>query len=66
MHDNTAIVGENNAGKTAILRALNAVMNYAQEREAFISHKHQFAPKCNTKITIVFEDVQENHSRFRE
>ena len=59
MHDITAIVGENNAGKTAILRALNAVMNYAQEKEAFISHKHQFAPKCNSKITIVFEDVPE-------
>ena len=32
MHDITAIVGENNAGKTAILRALNAVMNYEQEK----------------------------------
>ena len=28
MHDITAIVGENNAGKTAVLRALNSVMNF--------------------------------------
>ena len=31
MNDITAIVGENNAGKTAILRALNAIMNYEEE-----------------------------------
>ncbi len=57
MHDITAIVGENNAGKTAILRALNAVMNYEQEKDAFASYRHQFAPKCNSKICIAFSDV---------
>lgn len=31
MHDITAIVGENNAGKTAVLRALNSVMNFKEE-----------------------------------
>ncbi len=29
----TAVVGENNAGKTAILRALNAVLNFQQEQD---------------------------------
>ena len=37
MHDITAIVGENNAGKTAVLRALNSVMNFKEEEENFIN-----------------------------
>ncbi|HEL0631712.1 TPA: AAA family ATPase, partial [Streptococcus equi subsp. zooepidemicus] len=33
MKDITAIVGENNAGKTGILRALNSVFNFEEEKE---------------------------------
>lgn len=57
MHDITAIVGENNAGKTAILRAINAVMNYAEEEESFRFGIHRYAPKNNTQIQIEFCDI---------
>ena len=33
-----ALVGENNAGKTAILRALNSVFNYEYEKEFFLNY----------------------------
>ena len=57
MHDITAIVGENNAGKTAVLRALNSVMNFKEEEENFANCRHRFAPRCNTHIKIVFTDI---------
>lgn len=57
LHDITAIVGENNSGKTAILRAINSVLNYKQEEEWFINKAHQFAPKTNSSITITFSDI---------
>lgn len=36
MDDITAIVGENNAGKTGILRALNSVYNFDDEKSFFL------------------------------
>ena len=59
MSDITAVVGENNAGKTAVLRALNAVLNYKQEEASFLNKAHQYAPRSNTHITIIFSDVPE-------
>ncbi len=59
INDITAVVGENNAGKTAVLRAINAVLNYKFEESSFITKKHQYAPKNNTYITITFVDVPE-------
>lgn len=57
LNDITAVVGENNAGKTAVLRALNAVLNYEYEEGSFINKRHQFAPRSNTYITIQFSDI---------
>lgn len=57
MSDITAVVGENNAGKTAVLRALNAVLNYRHEEESFFNKAHRYAPRNNTYITIIFEDI---------
>lgn len=57
MSDITAVVGENNAGKTAVLRALNAVLNYKHEEESFLNKAHRYAPRNNTYITIVFKDI---------
>ena len=38
----TALVGENNSGKTAILRALNSVFNYEyEENEHIAMHRGQ-------------------------
>lgn len=62
MHDITAIVGENNAGKTAVLRALNSVMNFKEEEENFVNYRHRFAPRCNTHIKVVFTDVPRRFS----
>lgn len=55
----TALVGENNAGKTAILRALNSVFNYEYENEFFLNSMHRYWKKTITKITIIFEEVPE-------
>ena len=35
-----ALVGENNSGKTAILRAINYLFNYEFEEDQFITHAH--------------------------
>lgn len=59
MNDITAVVGENNAGKTAVLRAINAVLNYKFEESAFISKKHQYKPKSNSYISIIFSEIPE-------
>ena len=57
MKDITAVVGENNAGKTAVLRALNAVLNFRYEEECFLKKQHQYATRNNTYITIEFCDT---------
>ena len=53
----TAIIGENNAGKTALLRAINCIFNWDEERQSFLDNTHQYAPRTITKIAITFEDV---------
>ena len=40
MNKITAVVGENNAGKTAVLRAINAVLNYMDEEMSFKNKTH--------------------------
>lgn len=52
-----AIVGENNAGKTAVLRAINSVLNFKFEESSFQNKAHQYAPRSNSYITISFEDI---------
>ena len=53
-HELTAVVGENNSGKTAILRALNSVFNYEYEEQDFQNGVHRYAPRTITKITVFF------------
>lgn len=60
MNDITAVVGENNSGKTAVLRAINSVLNYSYEEESFINRHHQHASKTNSHITIEFSDIPED------
>ena len=55
--DLTAIVGENNAGKSAILRAINCFFNYDDEEESFKSKSHQYSPRSITRIRLQFIDV---------
>ena len=50
LHNITAVVGENNAGKTAVLRAINSVLNYKYEEQDFINKRHQYKPRNNSHI----------------
>lgn len=52
-----ALVGENNSGKTAILRAINCLFNYEFEEDQFITHVHQYAKRNNTRIEIVLINI---------
>lgn len=54
LHDITAIVGQNNSGKSAIIRALNAFFNYKEEEIHFINGKHQYSSSSQSKIEISF------------
>lgn len=57
-----AIVGANNAGKSHILRALNAFFNYHDESSYFEHQDHAFSLKSRPKITVVFSDIKESDS----
>lgn len=57
LNEITTVVGENNAGKTALLRALNSVFNWEEEKRFFDDNTHQYAPRTVTKIYLTFEDV---------
>lgn len=57
LKDITAIVGENNAGKTAVLRALNSVFNFENEEKFFLDQTHQYAKRSNTHITVKIENI---------
>lgn len=52
-----ALVGENNSGKTAVLRALNCFFNFDEEHIYFEKHRHRYAPKSNTEIILTFENI---------
>ena len=52
-----AIVGANNAGKSHILRALNAFFNYNNERDSFASLDHLYSARSRPKITVTFSDI---------
>jgi predicted ATP-dependent endonuclease of OLD family len=51
-----AIVGQNNSGKSCLLRALNSFFNYELEEESFSSGIHSFSTRTISKIEIHFEN----------
>ena len=51
-----AIVGQNNAGKSCLLRAMNAFFNFEKEAKAFSDKIHSFAARTTSKIEMHFED----------
>lgn len=57
MNNITAVVGENNAGKISVLKAINSVLNYKDEESSFLNQNHRYAPRNNTHITIVFDEI---------
>ncbi|MDY6864781.1 MAG: AAA family ATPase [Halobacteriota archaeon] len=52
-----ALVGENNVGKSSVLRALNAFFNYEDEKEDFDKGKHHYSSNTKPKIELTFCDV---------
>ncbi len=58
--DITALVGENNSGKSALLRAINSFFNYSEEETDFIKNYHQYTPKSLPAVEIVFEKIPSN------
>ncbi|WP_250820760.1 ATP-dependent endonuclease [Paenarthrobacter sp. TYUT067] len=55
--DELALVGQNSAGKTSVLRALNAFFNFEQERAAFETGQHSFAKTAFAVIDLTFAET---------
>lgn len=55
-----AVVGQNNAGKSHILRALNSFFNFGNEQKDFLNQSHAFSLKSRPRIEIVFSDIGED------
>jgi putative ATP-dependent endonuclease of OLD family len=54
-----AIVGQNNSGKSSLLRALNTFFNYSDEKPYFQSEVHSFGPRSVSKIEVHFHEIDE-------
>ena len=54
LNDLNAIVGQNNSGKSAIIRALNCFFNYSKEEINFIQGKHHYNSSSTPTITLTF------------
>jgi predicted ATP-dependent endonuclease of OLD family len=52
-----AIVGENNSGKSSLLRALNVFFNPEQELDSFKSGAHAYSANSIPKIDIHFKEL---------
>lgn len=52
-----ALVGQNSAGKSSILRAINAFFNFTEEKPHFESGRHAFQKTSTTVIELEFSDV---------
>lgn len=55
----TALVGQNSAGKSTILRALNAFFNFDEEENAFKEGRHAFQKTTTAIISVDFAEVPE-------
>lgn len=55
-----AVVGQNNSGKSALIRALNAFFNPDDEKQSFYEGKHNYTSKSKAKITVRFTDIPSN------
>lgn len=64
--DINAVVGQNNSGKSAVIRALNAFFNPENEEHSYIQGKHAYTSKSFPKITITFGSLGEKFQPFRD
>lgn len=53
----TSLVGENNAGKSSLLRALNSFFNYTLEEEHFFKKHHQYSSTSLPRIELFFSNI---------
>lgn len=53
----TSLVGENNAGKSSLLRALNSFFNYELEVEHFFKKHHQYSITSLPRIELFFSKI---------
>ena len=52
-----ALVGQNNAGKSHVLRALNAFFNFERENNDFLNFDHMFSSRARPKIIVSFDNI---------
>ena len=64
--DINAVVGQNNSGKSAVIRALNAFFNPENEEHSYIQGKHVYTNKSIPKITITFGNLGENFQQYSD
>lgn len=60
-NDINAIVGQNNSGKSSLLRALNAFFNPELELNSFIDKSHQYTAKTKPIIELTFSEVPDKN-----
>lgn len=56
----SALVGENNVGKSALLRALNAFFNIEDEESYFFDSSHQYSQQGRPRIILTFSDLPDD------
>lgn len=61
LNDINAIVGQNNSGKSSILRALNSFFNPEEELRYFIDRSHQYSSKTKSIIELTFIDIPDRN-----
>lgn len=61
-----AIVGQNNSGKSAIIRALNCFFNFKSEEANFIQGKHHYNSSSIPVITLTFVDCDSDFNEYAE
>ena len=52
-----ALVGENNVGKSSLLRALNAFFNLNEEKPFFYNSSHEYSARSQSCIILTFSDL---------
>lgn len=52
-----ALVGENNVGKSTLLRALNAFFNLDEEKSFFYNSSHEYSVRSQSRIILTFSDL---------
>ena len=64
--DVTALVGENNSGKSSLLRALNVFFNYESEEANLIAGRHQYTRTSQARVELTFKNVPNDEKAFKD